>query len=85
MRVQATVKNTRVELVPVPKGQKAGTVRRELGLGFGDDYSIIRIGGMDADVDDAQDFEYVFPGDANALKNAGVDLSDLSAVIEIRI
>ena len=84
MKIQATIQGTQVELVPVNKGQKAGKVRRSLGLNFGDDFSVIRIGGMDADALNAQDFEQAFPGAANALKNAGVNLDDLVAVIEIR-
>ena len=83
IKINAQIKGNEITLIAVKKGEKVGRIRRELGLDVGECIAI-RIGGFDADVEDADEFEWAYPETAKALKNAGVDITGLVAVMEVQ-
>lgn len=79
-QVRGTVNGTEVTLYAVEQGERVSQVRRDAGLGS--EVSVIYIGGVNADVDDAADYRHSFPNTADLLEASGVDLNKVIAVIE---
>jgi hypothetical protein len=77
-QVETTISSRNVKLIAVEQGEKVSQVRRELGLEIGQ-YSTIRIA-EDCD----GDLGWAFPETADALRQAGVNLDDIVAVIEVK-
>lgn len=76
--VNAEISGTKNSLIAVERGEKVGQVRREAGLEIGE-YSTIRIA-EDCD----GDLGWAFPETARALEQAGIDVNNLVAVIEVQ-
>jgi len=80
METTGIINEYKVRLLAVPAGTKFTAVKREAGLTWDDDYTVIKFGD---DVDDADDFRHVHPGAAKLLDDAGIDIGSLGAVIEV--
>jgi hypothetical protein len=81
--VEGIIEGTNVKLAVMPTGMKGKDARRELGLTLDDDFSVITIGGYDADTETVADFVNSYPGMARLL--TGIDLDGAAAVFEIRL
>jgi hypothetical protein len=77
-QVETTISGKKVNLITVEQGEKVGQVRRAAGLEIGQ-FSTIRIA-EDCD----GDLGWAFPETAAALKQAGVNLDSIVAVIEVK-
>lgn len=74
-KIEATINKTEVTLYTVERGERAKQVRLDNGIEISANITIHDIN---------EDFNDDFPMTAKTLKDAGINLSSLVAVIEVR-
>jgi len=84
MKINTTINDTKVTLLPVNRGERTTEVRLANGIEINSQVSITWIG-EDKDFDDIADYSHANPLTAAALVAAGVDMKNMVALIEVRL